>query len=48
MRVQVFDLQAVLRNYNVRNVVDIDQARADNQPPAAVQVGAHEPGAATR
>jgi hypothetical protein len=51
MRVQVFNLQAVLQNYNVQNVVDIDQARADNQPPAAMQAvgaGAHQPGAATR
>jgi hypothetical protein len=34
MRVQVFNLQAVLKNYNVQKVVDIDQPQAENQPPA--------------
>ncbi|HYE62901.1 MAG TPA: hypothetical protein VD997_12970 [Phycisphaerales bacterium] len=34
LRVQVFNLQAVLQNFNIRNVVDIDQARAQNQDPA--------------
>jgi len=51
MRVQVFNLRAVLQAYNVQKVVDIDGARADNDPPAATQaagVGSRQPGAATR
>jgi hypothetical protein len=34
LRVQVFNLRAVLQNFNVNNVVDIDRARAENPPPA--------------
>lgn len=35
LRVQVFNLRAVLQNFNVQNVVDIDQPRAQNEAPAA-------------
>jgi hypothetical protein len=51
MRVQVFNLRTVLQAYNVQKVVDIDNARADNDPPAAMRaagVGSRQPGAATR